>query len=782
MSPNYTTHSIRLTRVSESPVKLSHLRESPRIDRPKRIHRRHLLRKVPEGVERQFHSATRALGEFAAARLATGDEIRFLRNVELTSPGRQSTASSVGEPSVAMKDDVVFYTGNWYAAVSIDGGQTFSFIDPSREFLNANPPGSDFCCDQVVQYIPSIDTFVWLMQYGPDSGNNVQRFAFAKTRDVRDGGGGSEWKIFDLTTQAVDSPGAFMDFPDLALGPEHLYMTTNLFGPGDTVGSAVVRIPFAGIESGDVNARVFKSTDFQSFRVAQNTGTTAFFAAHRNTSTLEVFSWPDNSNQPTSKSVGVARWIGGNSGFHSRTPDGGRWLDRADPRLTGATQAGNELWFAWGVDSPSNQRQQPFIQIARINAADVTLMENINIFDENSATCYGGLSTNSEGEVGISYMLGGGDKQPTHRVGILTNARQDLLVAEGSRGTSDGQWGDYLTVRRAFLNGNDKLFAAAGFVMEGDGNGSNRDATPHFVIFGRARNVAADATVTAPPAAPAEGPFTDIDTLPVVSPATARKILQAAQQPHALARPEDLPRLRFVQPEKITKPGVQRWPVKTGQDPDVAKVGKNIIGGVDLGTGIVPVTIEELIRIRRPANMTPADKVFPAFQEKRSEPLEFVVWQIEGDIIVVKLEDDGDYHLVVQGASGDTMIAEVPTPTKLFIGNSPWLDNIKAARSAVDQKLLKHLAPQDFVPFDGVLVPRGSFSTEPAQAFSAVLPQSFVTTAEGQEHTMPAFQAKVKPTPARITGVGFFDVVHGQTGVAQLNGVEIHPTLKIQWL
>jgi hypothetical protein len=30
--------------------------------------------------------------------------------------------------------------------------------------------------------------------------------------------------------------------------------------------------------------------------------------------------------------------------------------------------------------------------------------------------------------------------------------------------------------------------------------------------------------------------------------------------------------------------------------------------------------------------------------------------------------------------------------------------------------------------------------------------------------------------------VGFFDKVHGQTGVALTNAIELHPVLKIEWL
>lgn len=283
---------------------------------------------------------------------------------------------------------------------------------------------------------------------------------------------------------------------------------------------------------------------------------------------------------------------------------------------------------------------------------------------------------------------------------------------------------------------------------------------------------------------PGDGaPFTDVNQLPVVAPAVAQKILQAAIDAGAAAAAQPPSTLKFVSPDLLTKPGVERWPVKTGQDPDVGEVAKNVIDGVSLGPGIVPATVEQLVQIPRPADMAPPTKEFPAYQSKRRAPLEFIVWQVQASIIFLKLEADGDYHMVLQGASGDMMIIEVPTPTTTFVGSSPWLANIKTARDEVDKKLVSTLSPNDFVPMGEFLVPRAAAPLSFApQALPADLPKSFTTPPEGQENTAPAFKTAIKSTPARVTGVGFFDSIHGQTGVAQLNGIELHPVLKIEWL
>src|SRR5262249_13861832 len=195
--------------------------------------------------------------------------------------------------------------------------------------------------------------------------------------------------------------------------------------------------------------------------------------------------------------------------------------------------------------------------------------------------------TDADDEVGIAYIIAGGRRFPSHVVGILTGTRKDLIVATGERGPlpdpSDGkgEWGDYLSVRPLFPDR--KLFAATGFTMKGPGAGSNRDVTPRFVAFGRARDVeiGPPAPPPPPPVPPPPDcddlttPFHDVNALPVVSPQVAAAIKNACA---ALGQEEPPADMDLIVPLRMaTKPGVERWFVKTGVDRDVALVGKNVI-------------------------------------------------------------------------------------------------------------------------------------------------------------------------------------------------------------
>lgn len=125
----------------------------------------------------------------------------------------------------------------------------------------------------------------------------------------------------------------------------------------------------------------------------------------------------------------------------------------------------------------------------------------------------------------------------------------------------------------------------------------------------------------------------------------------------------------------------------------------------------------------------PAPSNLPA--NNRVQPTETTVYQINATLTEYKLEADSDYHLVMSDGAGNTMIGEIPDPACVGAG-SPLLSGIQKARGE----------------FDAKYTPTGSF--------------------------------KSANVPVILTGVGFFDFLHGQTGVAP-NGIELHAVLDVNF-
>src|SRR5262245_19668033 len=157
--------------------------------------------------------------------------------------------------------------------------------------------------------------------------------------------------------------------------------------------------------------------------------------------------------------------------------------------------------------------------------------------------------------------------------------------------------------------------------------------------------------------------------------------------------------------------GVERWSVKTGTDADAGLVNLN------------SSTATTIVAMRAPAAPSP----IPA--NNRVAPKETTQWTINTTLTQFKLESDSDYHLILQDASGNTMIAEIPSPTCVGAG-SPFFAGIQNARSEFDAR--------------------------------------FLATTSFQTANIPV----------QVKGVGMFDFLHGQTGVAP-NGIELHPVLDI---
>src|SRR5579859_3447557 len=150
--------------------------------------------------------------------------------------------------------------------------------------------------------------------------------------------------------------------------------------------------------------------------------------------------------------------------------------------------------------------------------------------------------------------------------------------------------------------------------------------------------------------------------------------------------------------------------------------------GADADAGLINLSSITQTTIATLAAL-PAPSTLPS--NNRIQPTETTVFQLHDTLTIYKLETDSDYHLVLDDGSGNTMIVEIPDPA--CVGStSPLLPDIRTARSE----------------FDARYTPNGSFQTA--------------------------------NTPVTVTGVGFFDYLHGQTGVAP-NGIELHAVLDIQF-
>ncbi len=150
--------------------------------------------------------------------------------------------------------------------------------------------------------------------------------------------------------------------------------------------------------------------------------------------------------------------------------------------------------------------------------------------------------------------------------------------------------------------------------------------------------------------------------------------------------------------------------------------------GTDADAGLINLQSRTQTTIASLTSL-PAPTTLPA--NNRIQPTETTVFQVHATLTEYKLESDSDYHLILSDGSGNTMISEIPSPA--CVGSSSiLLSSIQHARSEFDAQ--------------------------------------YTTTSSFQTANVPV----------TVTGVGFFDFLHGQTGVAP-NGIELHAVLNVQF-
>jgi len=171
-----------------------------------------------------------------------------------------------------------------------------------------------------------------------------------------------------------------------------------------------------------------------------------------------------------------------------------------------------------------------------------------------------------------------------------------------------------------------------------------------------------------------------------------------------------------------TSCGVQRWHIKTLDDAYV-----NTINWTPTNDTVTDLTNQ------------PVPAGYAEYNDTtRYAPVETTSYTVQAILQGWKIEADHDFHLVLADPNDPnvTMIAEIPDPNCSDACDGGFSSDFGAMRAKLTNCFGQ--APTSFTNFPSGLV-------------------------------------------VNITGIGFFDVIHGQTGVAP-NGIELHPVLNIDWV
>jgi hypothetical protein len=372
------------------------------------------------------------------------------------------------------------------ASFSTDGGLTWTHQDPTTLFPD---DATGYLAAGVVQYVPSIDRFIWLIQgYGlNDTGvayGGGFRLAFASPTELI-ASGGTAWTYCTLPPEDYGFP--TLTFPDLAVGESYLYLGGHGGKNCDDLScsrSLVARTSLAGIAAGVAGG----SITIEYLRAAgtvsltQSPGPEVMWGQLMSDSKIRISSWPDASHSYSWRDVGIMTFASKPSQMVSITPDGKNWLSDQRPFLLGSTRSYNEVWFAWDAGSDA-VFPQPHVRMAAFDHDhNFQVIRQVQIWNPHLAFAYASLATNiCTGEIGLSLASGGGDalgrQFPNHVIGVWGDF--EVRTTTSSTRSADG-YGNYVTIRPQ-----PGTPTNAGSLFDAFGYGLGATTDVRYVVFGR---------------------------------------------------------------------------------------------------------------------------------------------------------------------------------------------------------------------------------------------------------------------------------------------------------
>jgi len=412
-------------------------------------------------------------------------------------------ASEIMETSHGQGGKNIFYTGNWFAARSINGGATWGYLNPFSDYPK-------FCCDQVALYDPARNMMIWYRQeIASATGENTLRVSVSND-------GGATWASYTIGPKNVNSAwtGQWFDYPHLQIAGDYLYIATNVFNASNSwTRTVMLRWPLDALKARTgFGYNYFETSSWFTFVPVAGADHVMYFASNwpnvEPFNRIAIWKWAENSTSITQVVKSVAAWSTTSRGqVICGANDSGNWLARTDQRLlSGAVYryqgsnlqyfGRNVIGFWWNVKQGGNF-PRPYIDGAAFFESDLTQVAGLQgrpyMYNSTDCFAYPSFAPNDRGDLGFvtNWATSGSGYKPAVIYGI---ADDYALTPPGFaiRGLNTSSWrpaqprfGDYNTVR-AFEPGGSVWTGSAHII--GTNALGGRLNTPLYFVFGRERD------------------------------------------------------------------------------------------------------------------------------------------------------------------------------------------------------------------------------------------------------------------------------------------------------
>jgi hypothetical protein len=405
--------------------------------------------------------------------------------------------------SVSQNGKTAFFTGNWFAARSTNGGATWSYVNAYSGF-------ADFCCDQVTLYDGSRDTFYWLRTGVTNDATGVNRFRLGVSKD-----GGDTFCNYD--TYATDVNPAWTNQwwnspAHLQLGADYLYIAWNIRNAaGSWMRTVVLRWPLAALNNcADFEFKYFQTTTWFNVVPVQGADHVIYFASNYPTNApfnrVNIWRWYENANSVSSFTRTVPAWSYTQRQQAVCGEASGNWAWRTDDRLLSGARyfiqgrnlayPGRAVLAWWWNVKQGGSFPHPYIEAAAFFEDTLALVPGAGgrplLWSQTNCFLYPSAAANQRGDLGLVFHYSNGaflrpavgfaiaddfvDAPPgfTYHQVQLSNARP-----------SDNNWGQFNTARVFYPSQN--TWVAGSHVIPGTTNCASC-SVPVFFNFGRGRD------------------------------------------------------------------------------------------------------------------------------------------------------------------------------------------------------------------------------------------------------------------------------------------------------